>query len=88
VPTALDNGRRSPKKLLRAVAARRSGGSLTEDLPTFDEFVDELRRRLGAADALKPSELHDFHELMSDYAGTVGENWYSDAFDELELRDT
>jgi hypothetical protein len=59
---------------------------MTEDLPTFDEFVDELRRRLGAADALKPSELHDFHELMNDYAGSVGENWYSDAFDELEAQ--
>jgi hypothetical protein len=23
---------------------------------------------------------------MSDYAGTVGENWYSDAFDELEAQ--
>jgi hypothetical protein len=59
---------------------------MTEDLPTFDEFVDELRRRLGAADALKPSELHDSHELMSDYADRVGENWYSDAFDELEAQ--
>jgi hypothetical protein len=57
-----------------------------DDLPTFDEFVDELRRRLGAADALKPSELHDFRELMSDYADKVGDNWYSDAFDELEAQ--
>jgi hypothetical protein len=36
--------------------------------------------------ALKPGELHDFHELMSDYADTVGENWYSDAFDELKAQ--
>jgi hypothetical protein len=59
---------------------------MMKDLPTFDEFVDELPRRLGAADALKPSELHDFHELMSDYTGSVEENRYSDAFDELEAQ--
>jgi hypothetical protein len=54
------------------------------DLPTFDEFVDVLRKRLAAADALKPSELHDVYELMSDYADRVGDNWYENAFDELE----
>jgi hypothetical protein len=42
------------------------------EFPTFDDFVDVLRQRLAAADALKPSELHDFHELMSDYDGKVG----------------
>ena len=59
---------------------------MTEDLPTFDEFVDVLRERLGAKDALVPSELHDVHELMSDYAGRVGDNWYENAFDELEAQ--
>ena len=53
------------------------------DLPTFDEFVDVLRERLAAADALKPSELHDVRVLMNDYADKVGDNWYEDAFDEL-----
>jgi hypothetical protein len=57
-----------------------------EDLPSFDEFVDVLRSRLAAADALHPSELHDVHELMSDYADRVGENWYEHAFDELEAQ--
>jgi len=56
------------------------------ELPTFDEFVDVLRERLFAADALKPGELHDVHELTSDYANRVGENWYEDAFDELEAQ--
>ena len=56
------------------------------ELPTFDEFVDVLRERLFAADALKPGELHDFHELMSDYADKVGENWNEYAFDELEAQ--
>ena len=56
------------------------------DLPTFDEFVDVLRRRLFDADALDRSKLHDVHELMSDYAGRAGENWYEDAFDELEAQ--
>jgi hypothetical protein len=32
------------------------------DLPTFDEFVDVLRKRLAAHDALNPSALHDFRE--------------------------
>ena len=57
-----------------------------DDLPTFVEFVDVLRERLAAADALKPSELHDFRELMSDYADKVGDNWYEDAFDEVEVQ--
>ena len=42
--------------------------------------------RLGDADALKPSELHDFHELMTDYADKVGEAWYENAFDELHAQ--
>jgi hypothetical protein len=33
---------------------------------TFDEFVDQLRIRLGAADALSISEAHDFKTLMAD----------------------
>lgn len=57
-----------------------------DDLPTFVEFVDVLRKRLAAAGALKPSELHDFRELMSDFADKVGDNWYEDAFDELEVQ--
>jgi hypothetical protein len=56
------------------------------DLPTFDEFVDVLRKRLAAHDALNPSALHDFREVMNDYADKVGDNWYSDAFDELEAQ--
>lgn len=59
---------------------------MMDDLPTFDEFVDVLRKRLAATDALEPSELHDFRELMSDYADKVGDNWYEDAFDELEAQ--
>jgi hypothetical protein len=60
MPTHIDNGRRSGAPALSRRSAARAE-AMTEDLPTFDEFVDELRRRLGAADALKPSELHDFH---------------------------
>jgi hypothetical protein len=56
------------------------------DLPTFDGCVDVLRERLAAADALKPSELHDVRELMNDYTDKVGDNWYEDAFDELEAQ--
>jgi hypothetical protein len=57
-----------------------------DDTPTFDEFVDVLRERIGAADALNRSALHDVHELMSDYEGRVGENWYEDAFEELKAQ--
>jgi hypothetical protein len=58
------------------------------DVPTFDEFVDILRARVFAADALKRSELHDFADLMSreDYAHLIPDNWYEDAFDELEAQ--
>jgi hypothetical protein len=45
-----------------------AGGALagcTNESPSFDEFVDVLRERLGAADALNRSELHDVHELMN-----------------------
>jgi hypothetical protein len=58
---------------------------MMDDLPTFDE-CGRLREGLAAADALKPSELHDFRELMSDYADKVGDNWFEDAFDELEAQ--
>ena len=57
-------------------------------LPTFDEFVDVLRERLEAKDALNPSELHDFHELMSDYADKVGETGTSTPSMSSRLRDT
>ena len=58
------------------------------DVPTFDEFVEVLRARLFAADALKPSELHDFADLMSreDYAHLIPDSWVEDAFDELEAQ--
>jgi hypothetical protein len=35
------------------------------DILSFDEFVDLLRVRLRAADALKPGELHEFKGLFS-----------------------
>jgi hypothetical protein len=68
------------------------GQSIQEDametthIPTFDEFVDLVRIRLGMKDALDDSALHDFKPLMSDYADVVPENWYADAFEELEAQ--
>jgi hypothetical protein len=53
---------------------------------TFDEFVDLLRIRLGAADALSISEAHGFKTLMADYAEVTPDNWWWDAFDELEAQ--
>jgi hypothetical protein len=53
----------------------------------FDEFVDLLRVRVGAADALKPGELHELKGLFSaEDAKPIPDNWWEDAFDELEAQ--
>jgi hypothetical protein len=56
------------------------------EIPSFDELVDLLRERLGYADAISPSELHSFRELMKDRADVIADNWYWEAFDELEAQ--
>jgi hypothetical protein len=56
----------------------------TDEIPTFDELVDLLRERLGYADAISPSELHSFRELMKDHADAISDTWFWQAFDELE----
>lgn len=50
----------------------------------FDEFVAVLRVRIGLADGMKPGELHDFRELMSDYAETIPDQWWERAFERLD----
>jgi hypothetical protein len=57
-----------------------------EEPPSFDELVTLLRERLGYADAISPSELHSFKELMKDRADVIPDNWYQEAFDELEAQ--
>lgn len=53
----------------------------------FDQFVDLLRERIGAADAIKDgSELHSFKELMADYDEGTPSQWYWDALEELEAQ--
>lgn len=59
---------------------------MSADTPSFDELVDLLRVRLRDADALQPSELHSFKELMSDQAHMIGEQWYWEVFEELEAQ--
>ncbi len=56
------------------------------EVPGFDELVDLLRIRLGAADALNDSAIHSFKELMSDHADVIADGWYWDAFEELEAQ--
>jgi hypothetical protein len=57
------------------------------DIDGCDEFVDLIRVRLGAADALKPGELHEFKRLFSaEDAVRIPGNWWEDAFDELEAQ--
>jgi hypothetical protein len=58
----------------------------TADILSFDEFVELLRVRLGDADAIKLSEAHDFKTLMADYAEVTPDNWWWDAFDELNAQ--
>ena len=48
--------------------------------------MDLLRERLGYADAISPSELHSFRELMKDRADVIPDNWYQEVFDELEAQ--
>jgi len=57
-----------------------------DPIPSFDELVDVLRVRIRDADAINGSELHSFKELMSDYADVVGDNFYVEAFEELEAQ--
>ena len=55
------------------------------DAIDFDRFVNLLRVRIGAADAIEGShELHSFRELMSDYADVTPSKWYKRAFRELD----
>jgi hypothetical protein len=59
---------------------------MTADIPSFDELVDLLRLRLRDADAVNDSELHSFTELMSDHADVIADQWYWQAFEELDAQ--
>ena len=48
--------------------------------------MDLLRVRLRDADAVNDSEFHSFKELMSDHADVIANQWYSEAFEELEAQ--
>jgi hypothetical protein len=52
----------------------------------FEEWVDVLRERIGAADATNDAEKHSFKRLMADYAEVTPELWYWDAFEELDMQ--
>jgi hypothetical protein len=56
------------------------------DDPTFGDFVLLLRQRLGDADAVLPSELHSFKQLMEDMSPVIPEPWYRDAYNELDAQ--
>jgi hypothetical protein len=70
---------------IRLAVYRAAAMSSVQD---FDEFVDLIRARLGAADALKPGgEAHPFKSLFKpEEVDAIPENWWSDAFDELEAQ--
>ncbi len=57
------------------------------DTLNFGQFVDLLRGRIGAADAIEGNhELHSFRELMADYADVTPDKWYRDAFKDLDAQ--
>lgn len=58
----------------------------TADPRSFDELVDLLRVRLRDADAVNDSELHSFKELMRDHAEVIADQWYWEAFEELQAQ--
>jgi hypothetical protein len=61
------------------------GGVSSSSLPSaFDDFVDRLRKKIGRADAERPSEGHDFRGLMSDEAEGIPEGWWERAFERLQ----
>jgi hypothetical protein len=51
----------------------------------FDDFVDDLRRRIGIADAVKPNCLHSFKDLVGDEY-VIPEQWLHEAFEELDAQ--
>ena len=53
---------------------------------TFDDWVDLLRVRIGLADAVNPSEFHSFRTLMDDHKDQLPEEWYWEAFDDLDAQ--
>jgi hypothetical protein len=59
---------------------------MASEIPSSDELVDLLRDRLRDADAINRSELHSFKELMADHADMIGDNWYWEAFEELQAQ--
>lgn len=65
------------------IGGNERGGPPAAAEITFDEFMDLHRVRLGLADALNASELHDTRTLMEDFAGRVPDQWFMRSFDEL-----
>jgi hypothetical protein len=53
---------------------------------SFDDFVVLLRVRLRDADAVEPVRIHSFMELMADRAEESPDQWYWQAFEELEAQ--
>jgi hypothetical protein len=59
---------------------------MATDFPSFEQLLDLLRERLRDADAINPSESHSFKELMKDNADVIADQWYWQAFDELDAQ--
>jgi hypothetical protein len=59
-----------------------------EPFDDFDEFVSVIRIRLRDADAIEYGRLHQFREHLTSEAehAVIPDNWYWEAFDELEAQ--
>jgi hypothetical protein len=62
--------------------------SMAAEIPSFDELVDLLRRRLAIADDLDDQTMHSFKTLMKEEAdtGLVADHFYWRALEELEAQ--
>jgi len=52
----------------------------------FDGFVDLIRQRMGDADALETSRIHSFKNHLAPDVENVPENWWDDAYEELDAQ--
>ena len=55
-------------------------------MQALDEQIDLLRVRLGISDIVEGSENHSFKKLMDDRSDDLPDQWYWEAFEELQAQ--
>jgi hypothetical protein len=61
-------------------------GVVVSDISQGPSRVRRQRVRLRDADAVNDAELHSFKELMHDQADVIADQWYWEAFEELQAQ--